>query len=60
MPQSAGLHRRTLLEACFLLEPLKSIITRGISRRAPSVKKQLLGGTFWPNAFTVNTIGHHE
>ncbi len=42
-----------------IVQMVKSITAREIFRRAPSVKKQLWGGSFWSSGFFINTVGRH-
>ena len=38
---------------------IKSLTARQIFQRAPSVKKKLWGGEFWPDGYYVATVGQH-
>jgi REP element-mobilizing transposase RayT len=42
-----------------IVRTIKSITTREIFRRVPSVKKALWGGEFWIDGYFVNTVGKH-
>ena len=38
---------------------IKSLTTREVFARVPSVKKQLWGGEFWTDGYYVGTVGQH-
>ena len=42
-----------------IVRTIKSITSREIFRRVPSVKKDLWGGEFWTDGYYINTISKH-
>jgi len=42
-----------------IIQIIKSLTAREIFSRIPEVKKQLWGGQFWSNGYSVSTVGKH-
>ena len=42
-----------------IVRTIKSITSREIFRRVPSVKKDLWGGEFWTDGYYINTVSKH-
>jgi putative transposase len=42
-----------------IVRTVKSITAREVFLRAPSVKKQLWGGSFWSSGFFINSVGRY-
>jgi putative transposase len=42
-----------------IVQTIKSITAREISKQLPEVKEQLWGGEFWSDGYFVSTVGAH-